>query len=94
MRKLAFPHPLVLLVAGIALAAALTWVVPAGKFERRKETIDGTEREIVVAGTYRRVEPQPVGPFATLVSVPKGIISAADVVVFVFLVGGAFAVVD
>lgn len=94
MRTIAFPHPLVLLVVGIALAAALTWVVPAGKFERRKETIEGTERELVVAGTYRRVEPQPVGPFAALVSVPKGIISAADVVVFVFLVGGAFAVVD
>ncbi len=94
MRALKFPHPLVLLVAGIALAAALTWVVPAGKFAREKRTIDGTEREIVVGGTYGRVEPQPVTPFAALVAVPKGIIGAADIVIFVFLAGGAFTVVD
>ncbi|MBV9126576.1 MAG: YfcC family protein [Verrucomicrobia bacterium] len=96
MKKLhfIFPHPLALLIAGIALAAVLTWLVPAGKFERRTVELDGTKREVVLPGTYARTAAHPVGPFAALVAVPKGIINAADVVAFVFLVGGAFTVVD
>ena len=30
-----FPHPLALLTAGILLAAALTWVLPAGRAPRQ-----------------------------------------------------------
>ena len=87
-----FPHPLVLLVAGILLAAGLTWVVPAGQYDRRMDPVAG--RKVVVPQTYHRVPPQPAGPFTAFVEIPKGMIDAADVVFFVFLVGGAFAVVD
>ena len=45
-----FPHPLTLLVACILVAAALTWVLPAGQFERREDPVTG--RSVVVAGTY------------------------------------------
>ncbi len=87
-----FPHPLVLLVAGVFLAALLTWIVPAGQYDRRAEA--GGDRKVVVAGTYHRVSAQPAGPFKAVVQIPKGMIAAADVIFFVFLVGGAFAVVD
>jgi uncharacterized ion transporter superfamily protein YfcC len=53
MRRLAFPHPLVLLVAGILLAATLTWIVPAGQYARREDAATG--HTVVVAGTYHRV---------------------------------------
>jgi uncharacterized ion transporter superfamily protein YfcC len=92
MPRQIFPHPLVLLVGGIVLAAALTWLVPAGEFARRDDAATG--RTVVVAGTYHRVAPQPVGPFRAMVDIPKGLINAADIVFFVFLVGGAFTVVD
>ena len=87
-----FPHPLVLLILGVFLAAALTWVVPAGKYDRRDDPATG--RSVVVAGTYRHVPAQPVNLFRAVVDIPKGMINAADVVFFVFLVGGAFTVVD
>jgi uncharacterized ion transporter superfamily protein YfcC len=74
------------------LAAALTWVLPAGKFQRRDDPVTG--RSVVVAGTYQSVEPAPVGPFGALVAVPRGLTDAADVVFFVFLVVGAFGVVE
>jgi uncharacterized ion transporter superfamily protein YfcC len=74
------------------LAAALTWVLPAGEFQRRDDPVTG--RSVVVAGTYQSVEPAPVGPFGALVAVPRGLTDAADVVFFVFLVGGAFGVVE
>jgi uncharacterized ion transporter superfamily protein YfcC len=91
-RRFHFPHPLALLAACIALAAALTWVLPAGRYERRVDPATG--RSVVVPGTFQRVEPQPVSPFQALVAVPKGLADAGSVVFLVFLVGGAFAVVD
>jgi uncharacterized ion transporter superfamily protein YfcC len=90
--RLRFPHPLVLLVAFVALAALASWVLPAGQYERRQDPATG--REVVVAGSYHRVEPQPVGFFDAVVAIPKGMVDAGSVIFFVFLVGGAFAVVE
>jgi uncharacterized ion transporter superfamily protein YfcC len=90
--RLRLPHPLVLLVACIALGAALTWIVPAGEYDRRADPAAG--RDVVVPGTYHPVAATPVGPFETLVGIPKGMADAADIIFYVFLVGGAFAVVE
>jgi uncharacterized ion transporter superfamily protein YfcC len=92
MEKLRFPHPLVLHVACIAVGAALTYLLPAGQFERVEDPENG--RKVVVAGTYHRVEQAPVDPVEAVVAIPKGLVDASLVVFFVFLVGGAFAVVD
>jgi uncharacterized ion transporter superfamily protein YfcC len=86
------PHPLVLLLGGIVVAAVLTWVLPAGEYERREDPATG--RQVVVAGTYHRVEAAPVGPFATAVAVPRGVVAGADVIAVILFVGGAFVIVD
>jgi uncharacterized ion transporter superfamily protein YfcC len=86
------PHPLVLLLAGIAIAAALTWTLPAGAFDRHDDPATG--RRVVVSGTYHHVEAAPVGAFGALVAVPRGFVEAAEVVAVVLFVGGAWVVVD
>src|SRR5688572_23527105 len=92
MAKLRFPHPLTLLVGCVLLAAVLTWVLPAGRYERREDPVTG--RNVVVAGTYAQGQQQPVGPFQAFVAIPKGIVDAASVIGLVFLIGGAFTVVE
>jgi uncharacterized ion transporter superfamily protein YfcC len=87
-----FPHPLTLLVACLLVAAALTWALPAGEYQRREDPATG--RSVVVPGTYAPVEATPVGPFQALVGIPRGMIEAASVIFYVFLVGGGFAVVE
>lgn len=87
-----FPHPLTLLVACVLIAAALTWALPAGEYERREDPATG--RSVVVPGTYALVQAAPVGPFQALVGIPRGMIEAASVIFYVFLVGGGFAVVE
>jgi uncharacterized ion transporter superfamily protein YfcC len=87
-----FPHPLVLLLGCVAVAAALTWLLPAGEFDRRDDPVTG--RSVVVAGTYREVPASPVTPFGAVVAIPRGMADAASVIFLVFLVGGAFAVVE
>ena len=93
MPRLRFPHPLVLLFLGVVLAAVCTWIVPAGQFDRRQDPA-ADNRTVVVAGTYHAVARQPVGPFQMVVALPRGMIDAASIIFFVFLVGGAFTVVD
>ena len=81
-----------LLTGFIVLAAALSYVLPAGRFARRQDGV--TRREVVVAGSYHRVPATPVGPLDMLVDLPKGLADAAGVVFLIFLAGGAFTVVD
>jgi uncharacterized ion transporter superfamily protein YfcC len=90
--RIRFPHPLILLVACTLLAAALTHLLPAGQFERREDAATG--RIVVVAGTYAPMEARPVGAFPALVAIPKGMADASAIIFYVFLVGGAFAVVE
>jgi len=74
------------------VCAALTWTLPAGEFERRDDPATG--RRVVVAGTYHRVEPAPMGPFAAVVAIPRGFVEAADVIGVVLFVGAAWIIVD
>lgn len=92
LARLSLPHPLALLVGCVLLAAALSWVLPAGQYQRREDSATG--RSVVVPGTYSRVPSQPVGPFEALVAIPKGIVDAASVIGLVFLIGGAFTVIE
>jgi uncharacterized ion transporter superfamily protein YfcC len=90
--RLRFPHPLTLLVGCILFAAALSYVLPAGEYDRVPDPATG--RRVVVAGTYHAVPRTPVGPFQALVAIPRGMADAASVIFLVFLAGGAFTVVD
>ena len=90
--RAAFPHPLTLLTACILAAALASYVLPAGQYDRRDDPVTG--RSVVVAGTYHHVERTPVSVFQALVAIPKGLAAAGSVVFLVFLVGGAFTVVD
>lgn len=87
-----FPHVLTLLTGCILLAAALSYVLPAGRYDRQED--EATGREVVVAGTFHEVEQNPVGPFQMFVAIPLGMADAASVIFLVFLIGGAFTVVD
>ena len=86
------PHPLVLLLGAVGVAAILTWILPAGAYQRRTDAATG--REVVVAGTYSRTVAAPVGLKAAVLAVPRGIIAGADVIVTILFVGGAFALLE
>jgi len=87
-----FPHPMVLLLGGVLVAALLTWVLPAGQYDRVMNV--GTAREVVVPGTWHRVEASPVGPAQAVLAVPRGLVAGADVMVVILLVGGAFVLLE
>ncbi len=89
-RKLKVPHTLVILFAMVILAQILTYVIPAGSFDRL-ENADG--RLQVVPGSFHLTPETPaLSPLASLTAIPKGFSGAHQIIFFVFIIGGAFAV--
>lgn len=81
-RKFKLPHIFVLLTGIIIVCAILTWILPAGEFDRQTNAA-GTE--VVVPGTYHTVDASPVGPFETLKSLYNGMLNGGGVIFFVFI---------
>jgi uncharacterized ion transporter superfamily protein YfcC len=89
-RRVRVPHTLVLLFGMIAAAVLLTYLLPAGRFER-VENEHG--RMQVVAGSYQATpEVAPPSPVVLFTSIPRGLEAAAEIIFFIFIIGGAFAV--
>lgn len=99
-KKFELPHVYTIAFMLIILFAVLTWIVPSGQFERQTVETAAGEREVAVAGTYQevpKVTPDGVnlrqGVFEVLQAPTQGIQAAADVVAFVLLIGGSFALI-
>ncbi len=73
----------------ILLAAVATWFVPGGEYQRRQQEVGGTTRTVLVEGTYQRIEAEP--QLLEVFTAPiKGFLRLAEIIAFVFVVGGAF----
>lgn len=90
LKKIKLPHTLVLIYFMVILTVIATWVVPGGEYERVEK--DG--RTIPVADSFKFIERQPQGIGSLFISPIKGFIEAAYIIVFIFVVGGAFAVIQ
>ncbi len=89
-RRLRIPHTWALLFALVVLAAAATWLLPAGEYER----VEVEGREVVDPASYHRVAPRPATAADVLLAFPRGLASTAEIVFYIFIIGGAFGVVE
>jgi uncharacterized ion transporter superfamily protein YfcC len=94
-----FPTAYTILFALIAIVAALTWIIPAGQYDRTMNEEVG--REVAVPGTYQKVEPNPQGLIDVLLAPTAGFYNpdsyaanAIDVALFVLFLGGFLGVVN
>ena len=79
-RKFKMPHNYVVVFCIVILAAILTWIIPAGQFER--------EGRYVIPGTYHAVESSPVGPVGVFYAVEQGFVQTADIIFFIMFAYG------
>ncbi|MDQ0205462.1 YfcC family protein [Alkalicoccobacillus murimartini] len=87
--KWELPHTYALLSFMIVLAALSTYFLSAGSFERVEQ--DG--RTILVEGSYQTVESNPISPFEILQAIPLGMEDSAQIIFYIFLIGGTFGVI-
>ncbi|MBD3415240.1 MAG: putative basic amino acid antiporter YfcC [Candidatus Aminicenantes bacterium] len=87
------PNVFVIVFFLIILSAALTWIVPGGSYERRQIEINNSQRTVVVEGTYEKAESDP--QILEVFTAPlKGFIKLAEIIGFIFIVGGAFYILN
>lgn len=88
-RNWQLPHIYVILFLLMTAAAVATYFVPAGTYDR----VPGPEgRETVDPTSYQAVEQNPTGIEDFILAIPNGLIDAAEVVFFTFIIGGMFMV--
>ena len=86
------PHTLVILFSMVVIAQVLTYVVPAGSFERVES--EAGRMQVVPGSFHLTPDAPPVSPFVALTAIPKGFSGAHEIIFFVFIVGGLFAVLQ
>lgn len=84
------PHPLVMLFGIIALATLMSYILPAGSFER--ETVDGRQR--VLPGTFSYLEQSPLSILDMFVAFSKGFKAASDIIWVVLTSGIMFGILQ
>lgn len=80
-------HVYVLLFAVVLLSGILTWIIPAGEFD--KTLVEETKRTVYVSGTYHAVEANAQNPWDIMNGLFDGWVSSA-VQIFVVLLMGAW----
>ena len=99
-KKLHLPHVITLIFVLIVFVAIMTWILPSGSFERTIVDTAAGEREVAVSGTYHTVEKVTEdgdlrqGLSQVLQAPGKGIQRGIEVIAFVFIIGGVFAIMD
>ncbi len=90
--KIKFPHPFIILLGFVVLSALATFIIPSGQYDR--ELNEETGREVVVPGSYHEIEDRNASVYDIFLSVPKGFIEGADIIVLILLLGSAFYVIE
>ena len=86
------PNPILILVAIVLFCAVATYIVPAGVFDRIADPSTG--RMIVDPNSFHYVEQNPVKLFDIFKSLTLGLQKSSDVIFFLFIIGGAFGIMD
>lgn len=86
------PHTYVLIFCIILIAAAATYLVPAGVYDR--VTDPNTGRTIVDAASFKNVPQNPIKPFEIIQAIPKGMNQAGWIIFLVFIIGGSFGMIN
>lgn len=91
--RLKVPHTFVLLFSFIAIAAVLTWIVPAGEFSRESKKVGSSTRSVIVADSYHEVDANEQ-TWQVFSAFFDGFVHKADIIIFILIVGGAFMIIN
>ena len=92
-KGLKVPHTYVILVALVLICAVATWIVPAGTYDRVVD--EATGRKVVDPSSFHFTEDAGgLGFFDVAKEFIYGMESASDIIFFIFILGGAFTIIQ
>lgn len=88
--RIKVPHTLVLMAYLMVAALVMTWIIPAGEFER---TVNDIGQTVVVPDSYSELEESDyLTPLQLLLVIPEALGDAQGVIFFVLLIGGVMGI--
>lgn len=88
--KFEAPHVFVILFTLIIAASIMTYLIPAGHFER----VELGGRMVIDPDSFTYVDQSPVGIFEALNSITVGIGEVSEIIAFLLIMGGSFHVIQ
>ena len=82
-KKFKSPNAFIILISITIICTIMTWIIPAGEFQ--KETVESLGREIIIPGSYTQIPSTPVTPWGMVQSIYDGFVEAADIIFFVLM---------
>lgn len=89
-RKFEAPHVFVILFVLIIAASIMTYLIPAGHFDR----IEVAGRMVIDPNSFTYTERTPVNLFESLNAITIGIGEVAEIIAFLLIMGGSFNVIQ
>ncbi|MDR1731087.1 MAG: AbgT family transporter [Synergistaceae bacterium] len=90
-KKFSVPPAFALMTFMIFIAVVLSWIVPAGSFDRAPNA-SGTM--MVVPGTYHEIANKPASVWDGFTAIPRGLAGSASIIFAVFLIGASFTIIE
>lgn len=91
LNKLRFPSTATLLMGVTAFVAILTYIIPAGMFDRILD--ENTGRNIVVADSFQYIDQTPISIGELLQAPYWGLSEVVDIIAILFIIGGSMGIV-
>lgn len=89
-KKFKVPSSFAIIVAVMLLASILTYIIPGGTFDR---IVDEAGKTVVVAGSFKYIDPTPVNPLTIMTYVFPGLTSAGSIIFALLCAGGGLGIV-
>ena len=90
MKKL--PNAFTLMLGIICITWVVTFIIPKGSYTRITDEESG--KTTVVNGSYKQIEAESLDILDLMLAVPEGLVSRADLIALIFLLGGCFFIVE
>ena len=92
VKQMNAPSPVIIIVCIILISALASYIIPAGSFTRMEDP--NTGRMVVDPSSFQLVERNPTTFFQLFQSISSGIQGSSSIIAFLFIIGGAFGMMD
>lgn len=94
-KRVHFPDTWIVVFCIVAIVALLSWIIPSGAYEYEKIDVNGTMRNVAIAGTYQAIdkaEASPTGFLGLFAALYEGMVSASDIIFVMMVCAATFGV--
>ncbi len=89
-KKFKVPHSYVIIIMLLIVVSTLTYVIPAGVYDRVEDVATG--KQIVNPEVFNYIEKTPVSVFEIPTKIFEGMMSRSEIIFALLIIGGAFEV--